>query len=177
MSKKRKKYLICIIIIIILLLSLFFRIYDSRMVRTGNEPKLVIKIVNTDGTKITYWGLGYKIIRYPSVSPNEPYKSSRGVKMGSWFMKYKVPDNSSNLVIKKIFDKTKTMFNFSCAEILDNFYEDEKYEYYYNCSKSKYVIVEYIDGSEETVEEELEKEHINIKDLDEFKIEYIKYEK
>ena len=58
-----------------------------------------------------------------------------------------------------------------------NFYEDQKYIYYYECLKSKYIIVKYIDGSEETVKEALKKEHITIKDLDEYKIDYIKYEK
>ena len=168
---------IVIIIIAILTISLIFKISDQRRVRTGHEPKLVLKITNNDGTKITYWGLGYKIIRYPSISPNEPYKNNRGVKMGSWFMKYKLPDDSKKLIIKEIKDETKTMLTFSCAEALDEFYEDQKNIYYYECLKSKYIIVKYIDGSEETVKEALKKEHITIKDLDEYKIDYIKYEK
>ena len=81
---------IVIIIIAILTISLIFKISDQRRVRTGHEPKLVLKITNNDGTKITYWGLGYKIIRYPSISPNEPYKNNRGVKYGNWFMNYEL---------------------------------------------------------------------------------------
>lgn len=53
---------------------------------------------------MTYWGLGYKVIRYVGVSPNEPYESNIGVKMGNWFMKYKLPidsefnkENNSNI--------------------------------------------------------------------------------
>lgn len=166
---------------IVLSLLFIFGIYsnyvDSARVRTGHEPKLTIKIVSEDGNKVTYWGLSYKVIRYPSVSPNEPYENNRGVKFGSWFMTYKIPDDNTNLVIKEIKDKTKTMLTFSCAEALDGFYEDENYEYYYNCLKSKYIIVTYTDGSEETVQEALKKGHIRISDLDEYDIEYIKYEK
>lgn len=177
LKKKNNLKRIIIIITTILIISLIFKTYDQRRVRTGHEPKLVIKITNNDGKKITYWGLGYKIIRYPSVSPNEPYKNNRGVKMGSWFMKYKIPNDSDELIVKEIIDKTKSMLTFSCAEALDEFYEDEKYKYYYDCLKSKYIIVKYIDASEETVKEALKKEHITIKDLDEYKIDYIKYEK
>lgn len=177
-EKNKRKYIIILIsIVLIFILGIVFKYYDSARVRTSHEPKLVIKIVNNDGTKITYWGLGYKVIRYPSVSPNEPYKNNRVVKMGSWFMNYKLPENSDNLVIKQIIDKTKTMLTFSCAEALDKFYEDENYEYYYNCLKSKYIIVEYEDGSEETVKEALKNSRIKISALDEYKIDYIKYEK
>ena len=77
---------------------------DSGRVITGHEPKYCIKIVNNDGSKVTYWGLGYKVIRYVGVSPNEPYESNIGVKMENWFMKYKLPidsefnkENSSNI--------------------------------------------------------------------------------
>ena len=77
---------------------------DSGRVATGHEPKYCIKIVNNDGSKVTYWGLGYKVIRYVGVSPNEPYESNIGVKMGNWFMKYKLPidsefnkENNSNI--------------------------------------------------------------------------------
>ena len=54
--------------------------------------KYTIKFVTDNGSKVTYWGLGYKVIRYTSVSPNEPYKNNIGVKYGSWFMKYELPE-------------------------------------------------------------------------------------
>ena len=176
-NKIKRNKIILITIIIICLISILFKHYDSIRVRTGHEPKLVLKIINKEGTKITYYGLGYKIIRYPSVSPNEPYKNNLGVKMGSWFMHYKLPNNKETLEIKKIIDKTKKMLNFSCAEALDKFYEDENYEYYYDCLKSKYIIVEYKDGSEGTVKEALKQKRITIEDLDNYKIKYIKYKK
>ena len=88
-EKFKNKCLIIITIIIVLLLTGLVTSYiDSARVRNRVEPKFTIKIVSENGNKITYWGLGYKVIRYTSVSPNEPYKNSRGIKYGNWFMKY-----------------------------------------------------------------------------------------
>ncbi len=70
-----------------------------RRVTAGDEPKYCIKVVSSDGSKVTYFGLGYKVIRYVGVSPNEPYESNIGVKMGSWFMKYDLP-NEKNITIE-----------------------------------------------------------------------------
>ena len=39
--------------------------------------------------------MGYKVVRYPAVSPNEPYKNNRGVKYGSWFMKYELEEDKA----------------------------------------------------------------------------------
>ena len=92
---------ICIGVGIILMILMFAGIItnyaDSARVTTGHEPKYCIKIVNNDGSKVTYWGLGYKVIRYVGVSSNEPYENNIGVKMGNWFMKYELPiDNKGN---------------------------------------------------------------------------------
>ena len=170
---KNKKMIIISIILILIIFGLYSNYIDSARVRTGNEPKLTIKIINKSENKVTYWGLGYKIIRYPSKTPDEPYKNNQGVKFGSWFMTYKLPSNNNN-EIKSITDKTKTMINFSCAEILSSFYEDEKYIYYFECMKNKYVIVKYTDNSEETVSEALKHNRIKISDLEKHNIKYIK---
>lgn len=175
----KKKILIITIISlsILFIFGIYSKYVDSARVRTGHEPKLTIKIISENGNKVTYWGLGYKVIRYPSVSPNEPYKNNRGVKMGSWFMTYKIPNENTKLIIKEIKDLTKNMLSFSCAEALDKFYEDDHYEYFYDCLKSKYIVVIYEDNSEETVKEALKQGHIKISDLDKYNIDYIKYEK
>ena len=93
-----------ILLMILIVAGIITNYIDSGRVTTGHEPKYCIKIVNNDGSKVTYWGLGYKVIRYVGVSPNEPYESNIGVKMGNWFMKYKLPidsefnkENSSNI--------------------------------------------------------------------------------
>lgn len=91
----KKKTLIVLSVLAVVLLStaLITSYIDSARVRNAVEPKCTIKIVSQDGAKIIYWGLGYKVIRYTSVSPKEPYKSNRGVKYGSWFMQYELPDD------------------------------------------------------------------------------------
>ena len=86
------KRLVFICIGVLVFLGLITSYLDGARVRNSVEPKYVVKFVSSDGCKVTYIGLGYKIIRYPSVSPNEPYKNNRGVKYGSWFMKYELED-------------------------------------------------------------------------------------
>ena len=175
--KKKIIIITMLLLLILFVFGIFFKYVDTARVRTGHEPKLTIKLISKNGNKVTYWGLGYKVIRYPSVSPDEPYKNNRGVKMGTWFMNYKIPNENTKYVIKEIKDLTKNMLIFSCAEAIDKFYEDENYEYYYDCLKSKYIIVIYEDNSEEIVKDALKKGHIKISDLDRYQIDYIKYEK
>ena len=91
----KKKWLIITISVLLILFiaSLITKYIDTANVSTGHEPECCIKIVSADGNKVTYWGLGYKVVRYVGVSPNEPYENNIGVKMGSWFMKYEDPTN------------------------------------------------------------------------------------
>lgn len=101
---------------------------DSARVRNSVEPVHTIKFVSEDGTKVTYWGLGYKVIRYPSVSPKEPCKNNCGVKYGSWFMKYEVPVITHQTAIeiaKKTFDhkSTEAIINFNNPKIEEVIFE------------------------------------------------------
>lgn len=88
-----------IFLIVLMIAGMITNYVDSGRVTTGHEPKYCVKIVSPDGSKITYWGLGYKVIRYVGVSSNEPYENNIGVKMGSWFMKYDSP-NKKNITIE-----------------------------------------------------------------------------
>ena len=98
----KKRYLI-IIILVLLILGFITSYLDSARVRNSIEPKFTIKVVSKDGSRVTYWGLGYKVVRYVSVSPKEPYKNNRGVKYGSWFMKYNLEEqNDKNFIPTKI---------------------------------------------------------------------------
>ena len=91
---KKKGLIITISILLILIVaSLITKYIDTANVSTGHEPECCIKIVSHDGGKVTYWGLGYKVVRYVGVSPKEPYENNIGVKMGSWFMRYDDPTN------------------------------------------------------------------------------------
>lgn len=93
----KKIIIITITLLIIVISGLITGYIDGGRVSAGLEPICTIKITNKEKTKITYWGLGYKVVRYVSVSPSEPYKNNRGVKMGSWFMKYEIVSTINNI--------------------------------------------------------------------------------
>lgn len=109
--KKKIFFILGIFIVLLIATALVTHYADSARVRNSVEPVHTIKIVSTDGNTVTYWGLGYKVVRYPSVSPNEPYKNNRGVKYGSWFMDYKSPDTEPD--VSKLQEKYPQLFNVS----------------------------------------------------------------
>ena len=115
----KKKVLIItgIVVAILVVAGLVTSYMDSARVRNGIEPKFVVKITTDGGNKVTYWGLGYKVVRYPSVSPNEPYKNNRGVKYGSWFMRYELENDKNN--------NTKITLNDINNFITDYFAKDD----------------------------------------------------
>lgn len=122
--KKKVTITIIVVIIILFVAGIITNYMDSARVRTGYEPKYCIKIVSYDGNKVTYWGLGYKVIRYVGVSPNEPYKNNIGVKMGNWFMTYSLDEND-NKEEKREYIKT-----YNVIEKLDITDETGIYNYY-----------------------------------------------
>lgn len=87
----KRKTVIILMILYILTIGIITSYKDSARVRNGIEPKYTIKIVNKEGSKVTYWGLGYKVIRFVGVSPKEPFANNIGVRFGSWFMEYELP--------------------------------------------------------------------------------------
>lgn len=126
--KKKNVLIICIIIAVILAVLSFIANYvDKGRVSTGHEPKFTIKIVSDGGNKVTYWGLGYKVVRYPSVSPNEPYKNNLGVKMGSWFMKYELSDYESVKIELLMDEKTIEVDKKRDVEFIVSLLRDSKY--------------------------------------------------
>jgi len=128
-NMKNKKILIISIIIVVILVILSFvaNYVDKGRVSTGHEPKFTIKIVSENGNKVTYWGLGYKVVRYPSVSPNEPYKNNRGVKMGSWFMKYELSEFESIKIELLMDGKTIEVDEKQDVEFIVSLLRDSKY--------------------------------------------------
>lgn len=153
----RKKKLICLVVSIFILLitSLFTSYIDSARVRNGVEPKYVIKIVSNDEKKVTYWGLGYKVIRYPSVSPNEPYEKNRAVKYGSWFMNYNLDDefHISNIeVIESRKTNTNKFNKYLEKEGRIVYLSSDIENIYYNSSK-KIALNEYILNTYQTIED------------------------
>ena len=126
--KKKILIIIGIILAILVIAGLTTSYADSARVRNGVEPRFTIKIVSEDGNKVTYLGLGYKVVRYPSVSPNEPYKNNRGVKYGSWFMKYELEEVT--ITLEDVERKISEYFGREDVDRtnLATYYIDEKQE-------------------------------------------------
>lgn len=144
-------------------------IIDLISIFTINRPIFAIKKDNGDSVNIIYKGIFFDT--YNCHEYSVPQIKKKGIKFSCAVSRIDIGK------LTKIVDKTKTMINFSCAEMLQQFYEDEEYEYYYNCMKGKYIIAKYESGYEETVENSLKYGTITIKDLDRYNIDYIKYEK
>lgn len=114
-----------IILIILIVAGIITNYADSGRVTTGHEPKYCIKVVSYDGSKVNYLGLGYKVIRYVGVSPNEPYENNIGTKMGSWFMKYELPE--SDTVEIEYEGKTITITDIKDIGTIENILVNSKY--------------------------------------------------
>ena len=158
MKKSLKIFLIIIGIIILLF------IIDIICIFTINRPILAIKDDNN-----VYKGIFYNT--YNCAEYAVPQIKLKGTKFTCTEIKFQIGK------VIEIVDTTKDIENFTCAEALEQFYEDEKYRYYYSCIKNKYVIVKYENGYEETVANALKYGTINIEDLDTYNIKYIKEDK
>ena len=158
MKKSLKIFLIIIGIIV-----LGF-IIDLIFIFAINRPILAIKDENN-----VYKGIFYNV--YNCAEYAVPQIKSKGTKFACAEIKFQIGK------VIEIVDTTKDIENFTCAEALEQFYEDENYRYYYSCIKSKYVIVKYENGYEETVANALKYGTINIEDLDTYNIKYIKEDK
>lgn len=123
--KKKICISVGIFLIILIVIGIVTNYIDSGRVTTGHEPQYCIKIISNNGSKVTYWGLGYKIIRYVGVSPNEPYENNIGAKMGSWFMKYDLP-NEKNITIEYA-GKTIKIRNYNDINKIYNILVNSKY--------------------------------------------------
>ncbi len=123
----KKKICICIgiFLIILIIVGIITNYVDGGRVATGHEPKYCIKVVSNDENKVTYWGLGYKVIRYIGVSLNEPYESNIGVKMGNWFMKYELPKN--NIIKIEYEGKTINVTDIKDIGTIENILVNSKY--------------------------------------------------
>ena len=123
----KKKFIFIVFIITLVVIALVTSYIDSARVRNRVEPKFAIKIISDDGNKITYWGLGYKVIRYPAVSPKESFKSSLGVKYGSWFMNYKLSNYESIDIELFMEGKTVQVSRTRDIDFIINLLENSKY--------------------------------------------------
>ncbi len=139
-------------------------IIDLICIFTINRPILAIKDENN-----VYKGIFYNT--YNCAEYAVPQIKLKGTKFACAEIKFQIGK------VIEIVDATKDIENFTCAEALEQFYEDENYRYFYPCIKGKYIIVKYENGYEETVANALKYGTINIEDLDTYNIKYIKEDK
>ena len=108
------KFILGIIITIAIIGCIFFMV-DKNRVEEGKAPQFAIKKVENEGNKITYTGLGYKVITYPKDKENieESLKDKKRTKIGSYFMNFEIKedkivkddkDNTENMEIKNVED-------------------------------------------------------------------------
>ena len=142
-----------------------FFVIDLLCIFTINRPLFAIQI----DEDYIYKGIFYDT--YNCEEYSAPQIKSKKAK----FSCSTVKTNIGKIV--NIIDTSKDIKDFTCDEALESFYEDEDYTYYFNCIKSKYVIVKYRSGYQEEVKEALKYKTITINDLDNHNIEYIKYAK
>lgn len=162
--KKILKIILVIINIIVLCI-----VIDLICIFTIHRPLFAIRTDNDDSINIIYKGIFYNT--YNCHEYSIPQIKMKGTKFTCAVGKIDIGK------VTEIVDTTKEIKNFACAENLEQFYEDENYDYYYDCMKGKYIIVRYESGYEETVANALKYGTITISDLDKYNIYYIKYEK
>lgn len=100
--------------------------------------------------------------------------NNKPVIFSTWGYQYAPPEVLKKIV--KITDRT-VIESLECADALEKFYEDSEYEYYFNCIKSEYIIVEYENGYKENVKSALESGNATLEDLKRFNISYFKEKK
>lgn len=158
--KKLVKTIVLILSVIILCL-----IVDLTCIFTIHRPIFAVAVRQP----YTYIGIFYNTYNCPEYPM--PQIKAKGTKFACGVTRKEFGR------VLEIVDTTKDIKGFSCAGALEEFYQDNEYTYFYNCMKGKYMIVRYESGYEETIAEALKYGSITIKDLDEYSISYIKYEK
>ncbi len=101
-------------------------------------------------------------------------KNNLPVIFSTWGYKYSLPlEEKVDLgKVIQITDRTITE-NMPCADALEKFYEDDNYEYYFNCIKSEHIIVEYENGYKEDIKSAFKYGTVTLGDLERFNIGYI----
>lgn len=84
------KAILGIILVLVILGGVFFLIDKGRF-NKNEKPIFAVRMQEKDGGKVTYMGLGYKIVTYPGVSPKETFKTTKYKKMLCWFQDYEKP--------------------------------------------------------------------------------------
>ena len=83
-----------------------------------------------------------------------------------------VDKNQKNKNKIEILDAT-----YACNQVLEKFYEDDDYTYYFPCTKSNSIYVKYKDGSKTLVVSALEDKKVTINELIDAGLDVVKKEK
>lgn len=142
---------------------------DILCIFTINRPLFAIKEDNGDSVNLIYRGLFYNTYNCHEFAT--PQIKVKGAKYTCAVLEF---DAGS---VVSIEDKTKNIEDFACDTVLEKFYEDSNYTYYWNCMKNEYMIVKYENDFEETISNALKYGTITINDLDRYNIDYIKENK
>lgn len=153
----------------IILIVVFLIVLDLICIFIINRPLFAIKEDNGDSVNVIYRGIFYDTLNCHEYS--KPQIKPKGTKISCATECVDVGK------VVEITDATKVINNFACAEVLESFYEDDDYIYFWNCMKNQYMIVKYESGYEETISNALKYGTICINDLDNANIDYIKQNK
>lgn len=156
--KKGIKVILDVVFLVLILVLL-----DSVQAKLFNTRPIIRVKENVDGGLVDYVNKGLLVKNYVCTDGTDK----------TVFLNKKY-DCSDSFKIKEIVDTSKDEKDFACDEMTEEFYDDGSYKYAYSCVKSKYVLVRYKNGFEETVKDALKKGKITIEDLDNYNIEYIK---
>ena len=156
-------------IIIIILVILGVLIIDTAQALIFNNSPIIKVREHYNGGNLYCKDKGILVDTY-TCSTGKKYTTFKG---GS----YSCSDYEVIAVDYVIVDTTKDIKDFTCAEMLEEIYEDSQYTYYLPCLKSKYIKVRYNGGIETTLKDALKRGIVQIGDLDKFEIDYIKYAK
>ena len=151
-----------IIIGVIVVVILYF-VIDVGSVLMFSKPVFAVKEDNGDSVNLVYRGLFYDV--YNCADHSMAMIKSKGTKYACSVGEAKVVE---------LVDKTKDINDFACAEVMESFYEDDEYIYFWSCLKGSYMVVRYSNGYEEPIGDALKKGTIKISDLDEYDISYYK---
>lgn len=153
------------IIIITLVILVFVILIDTMQALVFNNSPILKIMEHYNGGTLYCIDRGILVDTYKCVS-GEKHTVVKGTSYTCSF--------SDDYVI---VDTTKEIKDFSCAEALEEIYEDSRYTYYLSCMKSRYIKVRYGNGNELSLIPALNMGYVEISDLDKFEIDYIKYEK
>lgn len=150
---------VCVVIGSLISVFILIEIVNIVFIKISNKP--LIYLSSSKGENIVYYSLLYNVYDC-ELNSNLVIKSKSS--------KYECPIKYEF----SITDETKFINDFACDEALEEIYKDENYSYNLTCLKSKYIKVNYIDGSVENIKDALFNKNITIDKLDEYNIDYVK---